>query len=419
VRGKLGSTQSFPTAELATAEGQPHNPAQQAGADHSGLGKGMTPRPGGTGRRPPANQTPVVSMPYPKPVQGSGDRVPSQTIPRPTGPKPTNTSRTTNTSLETLGLNPHPRKPNPHKPTTPNDTNPPRGHPHQTRFRPIIDQADQEAVARAFWEAGLDTLARKIAECGQRYQVALCRRCHRHRVFPTHCDTIWCPRCAAIVAARRAAIINEWARQIPYPKHVVLTVRASQQPLAQQIQNLVQAIGKLRRRKICRAWIAGIWRLEVTWAPAGWHPHLHLLVDAPYTDQAALAKAWAEILGQDVAIVWIAATTPAEYIHEVTKYVTKPTAIQQIPPERLRELVAALTRHRTMGTWGLLRHRNTTKYHPEQQNPQQGLTCECGAQDWKWYSDNEWEWFCAIHGIPEPVPVTLQTQPQPEPSPPQ
>jgi hypothetical protein len=143
----------------------------------------------------------------------------------------------------------------------------------------------------------------------------------------------------------------------------------------------------------------GVYSIEITWSGRDWHPHAHLLVDAPWIAWAEMRDAWravtcdairrAEQGGGRVApcshpadergiavapcrgasIVWVEAVrgepgTPErrEAVRETLKYVAKglitadghPTG--SAGPMEVAELLLAIQRRRLVAGWGEWRH---------------------------------------------------------------
>lgn len=291
-------------------------------------------------------------------------------------------------------------------PPTPTATAQPQPQPpRQTKLRSLLHQADRAAIIAALQQAHLHHDAHKMSLCREAYTVALCRHCNRTKTLQYHCDHPLCPDCAAWRSAKRAAALRGWIKSTWRPKHVVLTQPHSDQPLRAQLQQVKLALSRLRRTKWARHWVGGTWRVEITHGDHGWHVHLHLIVDAGWIDHRELSRRWAAATRNPTAVVWIKDLRTQDAAVEVTKYTIKPQTIHTVPPDRLLELLLAIRKNRLFGTWGTARPPKAPA-DPEAPEPEpQGLVCECGASDWEFFSDAEWEAWTAIHGIPEPTPI--------------
>lgn len=142
----------------------------------------------------------------------------------------------------------------------------------------------------------------------------------------------------------------------------------------------------------------GVYAIEVTWSGRDWHPHAHLLLDAPWIAWAEMRDAWravtcdairraeqgggrvprcdhpADERGVAVApcrgasIVWVEAVqgdnpaSRADAIKETLKYVSKGLLQADGRPSRgagpreVAELLLALQRRRLVAGWGAWRH---------------------------------------------------------------
>lgn len=144
------------------------------------------------------------------------------------------------------------------------------------------------------------------------------------RVWPRRCRDRLCPRCQAALRARYAAEIAVRMNSWQAPKHLVLTLRSSDEPLRAQLKRMKRAFSALRRTAVWRALCAqGIYTYEVTRNPntRRFHPHLHILVNARFIPQRWLSAAWLRATG-DSSIVHVTAAT-AKHPRYLAKYIGK------------------------------------------------------------------------------------------------
>lgn len=145
-----------------------------------------------------------------------------------------------------------------------------------------------------------------------------------YQVWPRRCRDRLCPRCQAALRVRYAAEIAVRMADWQSPKHIVLTLRSSDQPLREQLTRLKRCFSRLRRTSTWRALCgAGVYTFEVTRSPntRRFHPHLHILVNARFIPHRWLSSEWHRITG-DSPIVHVSTAT-ARHPRYLAKYVGK------------------------------------------------------------------------------------------------
>jgi len=152
-----------------------------------------------------------------------------------------------------------------------------------------------------------------------------------------------------------------------------------------------QCLAKLRRRKIARDWKAGVYAIEVTNESRGWHVHLHLLVETPWVDQKQLAKVWAEIVGQDFAIVWVSRADKTGVAKEVMKYVVKGSQMAKWTPSEIRQYVESIESVRLFGRFGDLHGAEAEWRREIELEEQREFTCECGSTEFDYLHDLDYQ----------------------------
>jgi hypothetical protein len=264
----------------------------------------------------------------------------------------------------------------------------------------------KESVIAKLMAIGCVDLAKPLKECHTYQGFAQCGGCNKVKPFWNRCEVFYCPVCQPTLARDRAQSIAWWVTEIDQPKHVVLTVRNTAHLTQQYVRWFKASFAKLRRRKITRNWAGGLYSLEVTNEDKGWHLHLHALVNAYYIDKAELARTWAEIVGQDFAIVGIYDARQRDYTKEVCKYAVKGTELSRWSPMQIATFIDAFKGVRTFGVFGTL-YGLRTKYRDWiNQLRVERRKCDCGCNDWHVYDEAAWTW------------KQLQAQPQLRPMPP-
>jgi hypothetical protein len=104
-------------------------------------------------------------------------------------------------------------------------------------------------------------------------------------------------------------------------KHVVLTVKSG--PVLQEtVDHLVNSFRKLRQRSWWKKHVTGgAYVIEITRSDAGWHPHIHAVVQSWFMPYNAFKKAWDSVSGAwGVSVCERPGYVIANYL---TDYITK------------------------------------------------------------------------------------------------
>jgi hypothetical protein len=217
----------------------------------------------------------------------------------------------------------------------------------------------KNTVALKLREAGWDKEAAKLELCHSYYTVCICNDCSTIRRFPNRCDQFYCPECQHALQIERQKQVEWWARECRSPKHVVLTIKNIPDLSPGHVDELRGMFTKLRRRKFCRNWLGGFYRIECTNEGNGWHLHIHALVEARFIDQSQLKNIWREITNGLGYIVKVIPVTQGSYLHEVTKYVVKGGMIAKWQPSTIVTFLQAFLNKRTFGVFGNLYAKRT------------------------------------------------------------
>lgn len=121
--------------------------------------------------------------------------------------------------------------------------------------------------------------------------------------------------------------------------------------------------------------------MEVTNESKGWHVHLHILVDARWIDGGILARRWAELIGQDFAIVKVQDAREHHYRNEVAKYVVKASEMAQWPDTEIAAFIGAIRGVKFFAPFGsLYKLQRSIKAQLEADKPPPD-PCPCGCID--------------------------------------
>jgi len=253
-----------------------------------------------------------------------------------------------------------------------------------TNFTSVLfspNSAIAETIAQKLESQGLNDYAEKLRECHQKWTVLRCRECGRRYRFPKRCKLRFCPNCQHFLSKQRQQDLEWWIRILQQPKHVVLTVRNAGELTVDYIRWVKKCFSKLRRRKIAKSWRSGIYSIEVTNEGRGWHVHLHALVEAKWIDAKELARQWADIVGQDFAIVWVGDARGKETAKEILKYTVKGSQIATWSPEEVAQYVRAVEGVRLFGRFGELTGELEEWKRQTESMVDTGFKCDCGSTD--------------------------------------
>lgn len=241
----------------------------------------------------------------------------------------------------------------------------------------------------------------------------------RFKVIPDHCHDRFCVPCGA---ARQATIRDNLAgKLLPQPHRLLtLTVRSTGQPLAVLLNHLYRSFRRLRQRPLWKRRVrGGVAFLEITHSltDAGWHPHLHCILEGLYIDRPALTELWQEATGDSQNLDLKLIRSKKGVIGYVTKYATKPLPASIVEvPALLDEAIVSLAGRRFLVAFGRWRkwkllvadeHREWTLYAHENDI----FT--------RFKADDDFHLLvaeAALHPDPETGEFTVTTDPDPPPS---
>jgi hypothetical protein len=250
----------------------------------------------------------------------------------------------------------------------------------------------KESIAAKLRSIGALDLAEPLDRCHTEQSWAQCNGCRKVRTFWNRCENFYCPNCQPTLAHERTESLEWWSSQLKQPKHVVVTTRNTATITWQRVKWFKQCLSKLRRRKFARNWLGGMWSIECTNEGKGWHIHAHILVDAKWIDPHELSRTWADIVGQDYAIVWVKDARKADYLREVTKYAVKGSMLSGWTALDIAHFINAFQGHRLFGVFGNL-YGKRTEWRDFLNSLRAGKkVCECGCQTWRVYNEQEWLW---------------------------
>ena len=196
----------------------------------------------------------------------------------------------------------------------------------ETAFRHSGWSDTRQRVERALVRCCVpDARIERFRQCGSGCMVQRQVTTQKLRKSANYCHDRNCKPCAA---AKGAAIARNLAKLMAEGEytHVVLTIKHSDRPLAEQFTHLIESFAKLRRARVwsdrCDAG-AYFFECKTTEDRSALHPHLHIVIRSSFIPHADLSKAWKVATG-DSSYVWIEAiNNKQKAVRYVAKYASK------------------------------------------------------------------------------------------------
>jgi hypothetical protein len=255
--------------------------------------------------------------------------------------------------------------------------------PERPQRRPAINECGgeySEQVAAVFRHSGWaesrrrvtqalkatgQTVARIQAFDGCGFGAFLCRKIDepdRYRVMGSACRDRFCLPCQRDRSRIVGQNVVQFLKHTPV-RFLTLTLKHSNDPLADQLHRLYVCLRTLRRRPVWTAnVVGGAAFLEVTLEDDGrWHPHYHVLLQGKYMPKAEIRRAWHDITGDSYVIDIRMAGGDRDVVRYVSKYASKPFSGEISRRfDKLCELVRAMKGRRTIVAFGHWRRLTAT-----------------------------------------------------------
>lgn len=180
----------------------------------------------------------------------------------------------------------------------------------------------------------------------------------------------WGPRLRA--RDRMSGLIAAARRLSPRPLRFVTLTTLDCHDLPDGVRAITAAFRRLRASCWWRNRVAGgIYVVEATAQPEGWHVHIHAIVQCDYLPQRSLSAKWKAITGAPIVYVQLVKNgdAPVSYL---TKYLSKAAC----PDARRRECAVGLRGARLFSPFG-------SWHNIKISVPRRVCTCpSCHANDW-------------------------------------
>lgn len=224
-------------------------------------------------------------------------------------------------------------------------------------FRHSFWRDRRTATFQALQSTGTDreTLER-FSTCGSEMWVQRCVQDQaRLRLVCNRCRNRWCEACQG---ERRNVIVRNLsiAAKGRDLRFMSLTLKHRDAPLGEQVDRLYASFKRLRARAFMKRGCKGgvfFFELKRSEKTKHWHPHLHVIFEGTYIDQALLSDTWKEITGDSYIVDIRKLRGVGEVCGYAAKYASK--AIDKSiwrEPELFRTVIAELKGRRLLSTFG-------------------------------------------------------------------
>ncbi len=222
-----------------------------------------------------------------------------------------------------------------------------------------------DAINAVFPES---TRSRRFADCGSSaWVVRNENEPDQYTVVSDHCRDRFCRPCAAFRGRAIAYNVKKYLRNRPY-RFLTLTIKNNHQPLKVMVDKLFRCFAALRRTKLWNLKVTGgcaVIEVKPKDGGAGWHPHIHAIIEGKYLPLKPLRKLWLKITGDSFIVTIGYGRDPDHAAAYVSKYITKPFDDGTTrTPDRLIQAIEALHGRRLVTTFGAWRGQRLTEYHP-------------------------------------------------------
>lgn len=189
----------------------------------------------------------------------------------------------------------------------------------------------------------------------------------RYAVVSSHCHDRFCRPCAAfrgrVIANNVAAFLDR--REYRF---VTFTIKTTDLTLKEGVDKLYRSFAAIRRSKLWTERVRGgcaVCEVKPKAGGAGWHPHLHCIVEGKYLPLKPLRKLWMKITGDSFIVDVVYGRSADDAARYVAKYIAKPFDDGTTrAPHRLLEAIVALHGRRLLTTFGTWRGARLTQWQP-------------------------------------------------------
>lgn len=247
----------------------------------------------------------------------------------------------TTTSLDGLETSDHPLLP----PT-----------PTQRRF--FSRDVDQwKHVVRCFAEStdpAIQKRSGKINDCC-RYPTIIADEQGRAHPSIARCKDRICPLCAHARGYRAAQKASVMIQAMNAPRFLTLTRKHSDEPLVDQVDQLMRWFRELRKSQLWKSHVTGgVYTLELTLNQTTdqWHPHLHIVFDGKFLPHSSCKLEWERVTGQSSIVHLKKVNDCKAAAHYIAEYLGKAPGMKNWRQSHVEEYATALKSRRMVNTFG-------------------------------------------------------------------
>lgn len=254
-------------------------------------------------------------------------------------------------------------------------------------------------VSKALVDGGEEEAGLRLLGCGRWFR-KMDMPCGTYKLVPYPCDSVFCPDCAA----RRSIPLQDRILARLDQKNcdyffLTVTLKSWEELTRAKIDRFIGMFGELRESD---EWgdagiSGGVYSIEATYAHAGWHPHLHILIE---TKRGAFAlhhveefkKRWLAITG-DSHVVNVrkmygkskkgrkTRKINSGALRELVKYATKSASFAH-KPSKVLEFFNAFRNVRRMQAFGSFLGTVKEPEQEEKEKETELVGCACGLCRW-------------------------------------
>jgi len=217
------------------------------------------------------------------------------------------------------------------------------------------EYAATEQTYQALYESPSNSHLMGIRECRKYAEFKREKQTGDVKVFSYSCRDRWCPMCSGQKASYAKDATEVYLKAMTAPRFLTLTLKNDISDLKSQIEFLQQSFRRIRQRAYWKKNVTGgIWFLQVKRGKNSgcWHPHLHIVIDGEYMEQARLSALWDLVTFGSPVIDIQSITNPEETAKYVARYCARPAYLKDMPLTDRVEVVTALFGKRLCGTFG-------------------------------------------------------------------
>lgn len=174
------------------------------------------------------------------------------------------------------------------------------------------------------------------------------------RICPGRCKHRLCPHCARIATNEKTRKVRLIATLMDDPRFITLTIRSIK---GESLKAMLDRFNDFFRQfRASKDWknhvVGGLAVTEITRNEAGWHVHMHCLVDGIYWPQPKALATWETIVGDRAGVDIRKVHGVNSVARYVAKYLAKESSVDNWPTTQVMDFCLATHGLRTLRTFG-------------------------------------------------------------------